>query len=100
MPVTYFYGCWWLPAFLTLLDFEFLKLGKVGMDSEAKSRFFSTTKMAAGVDEGVIAEDSDVAEESGAMEEAPSGEDAAPSKPPADDPFYEDPEKEYSEYEA
>lgn len=27
MFVTYYIGCWWLPAFLTLLDFEFLKLG-------------------------------------------------------------------------
>jgi Patched family len=27
MFVTYFVGCWWLPAFLTLLDFDFLKLG-------------------------------------------------------------------------
>jgi len=28
MFVTYFYGCWWLPAMLTLLDFDVVKLGK------------------------------------------------------------------------
>ncbi|CAB9518817.1 Protein patched homolog 1 [Seminavis robusta] len=27
MPVTYYFGCWWLPAFLSILDFEFVKLG-------------------------------------------------------------------------
>lgn len=27
MFVTYFYGCWWLPALLTLLDFDAVKLG-------------------------------------------------------------------------
>jgi hypothetical protein len=27
MFVTYFYGCWWLPVFLTLLDFDQVKLG-------------------------------------------------------------------------
>jgi len=32
MFVTYFYGCWWLPALLTLLDFEVLKLGKLAND--------------------------------------------------------------------
>lgn len=28
MFVTYFYGCWWLPAFMTLLDMDAVKLGK------------------------------------------------------------------------
>jgi hypothetical protein len=28
MFVTYFYGCWWLPALLTLLDFDAVKLGR------------------------------------------------------------------------
>jgi hypothetical protein len=28
MFVTYFLGCWWLPALLTLLDFDAVKLGK------------------------------------------------------------------------
>lgn len=28
MFVTYFYGCWFLPVVLTLLDFDFLKLGE------------------------------------------------------------------------
>jgi hypothetical protein len=27
MFVTYFYGCWWLPALLTLVDFDAVKLG-------------------------------------------------------------------------
>ena len=27
MFVTYFYGCWWLPVCLTLLDFDQVKLG-------------------------------------------------------------------------
>jgi hypothetical protein len=26
--ITYFFGCWWLPTALTLLDFEVVKLGK------------------------------------------------------------------------
>jgi hypothetical protein len=33
MFVTYFYGCYWLPAFLTLLDFEVTKLGESGVTS-------------------------------------------------------------------
>jgi hypothetical protein len=28
MCVTYFYGCWWLPCLLTLLDFDFVKFGR------------------------------------------------------------------------
>jgi hypothetical protein len=28
MFVTYFYGCWWLPAALTILDFDVVKFGK------------------------------------------------------------------------
>jgi hypothetical protein len=36
MVVTYFYGCWWLPALLSLLDSDKLKLGRdVPMDSES-----------------------------------------------------------------
>ena len=30
MPVTYYFGCWWLPAFLSILDFDFVKLGDEG----------------------------------------------------------------------
>ncbi len=33
MIVTYFYGCFVLPYVLTLLDFEFLKLGEVVISS-------------------------------------------------------------------
>jgi hypothetical protein len=33
MCVTYFYGCWWLPCLLTLLDFDFVKLGKPSKDA-------------------------------------------------------------------
>jgi hypothetical protein len=29
MMTTYFFGCWWLPVMLTLLDFDVVKLGKV-----------------------------------------------------------------------
>jgi hypothetical protein len=29
MFVTYFYGCWWLPVCLTLLDFDQVKLGAI-----------------------------------------------------------------------
>jgi hypothetical protein len=28
MLTTYFYGCWWLPVMLTMLDFDVVKLGK------------------------------------------------------------------------
>ena len=35
---TYFYGCWWLPAMLTLLDFDVLKLGKVVSDSDTSPK--------------------------------------------------------------
>ena len=35
MLTTYFYGCWWLPVMLTLLDFDVVKLGKpASMTSE------------------------------------------------------------------
>ena len=34
MFTTYFYGCWWLPVMLTLLDFDAVKLGKPAMISE------------------------------------------------------------------
>ena len=27
MFVTYYFGCWWLPAFLSILNFDFVKLG-------------------------------------------------------------------------
>jgi len=30
MFVAYFFGCWWLPAALILLDFDVVKLGKQG----------------------------------------------------------------------
>ena len=30
MFTTYYFGCWWLPAFLTILDFDFVKLGQEG----------------------------------------------------------------------
>ena len=37
MPVTYFFGCWWLPVFLTILDFDFVKFGETGeAESEAE----------------------------------------------------------------
>lgn len=36
MFVTYFYGCWWLPVFLTLIDFDFVKLHAV--DEEKKEK--------------------------------------------------------------
>ena len=39
MFVTYFYGCWWLPVVLTLVNWDIVKFGKCGaMDS---SRHFS-----------------------------------------------------------
>lgn len=28
MPITYFYGCWFLPVFLSILDFDFVKFGE------------------------------------------------------------------------
>jgi hypothetical protein len=34
MITTYFYGCWWLPVMLTLLDFDAVKLGKPVSTSE------------------------------------------------------------------
>jgi hypothetical protein len=34
MFTTYFFGCWWLPVMLTLLDFDAVKLGKPAMTSE------------------------------------------------------------------
>jgi hypothetical protein len=35
MLTTYFYGCWWLPVMLTMLDFDVVKLGKpASMTSE------------------------------------------------------------------
>ena len=37
MFVTYFYGCYWLPAFLTLLDFDVVKLGKPAPANNEKS---------------------------------------------------------------
>lgn len=37
MFVTYFIGCWWLPASLVLLDFDFLKLGAEN-ESETAAR--------------------------------------------------------------
>ena len=30
MFVTYFYGCWWLPAVLTLVNWDIVKFGKCG----------------------------------------------------------------------
>lgn len=36
MIVTYFYGVWWLPVALTFLDFDAVKLGKVGELNESK----------------------------------------------------------------
>jgi predicted RND superfamily exporter protein len=37
MFVTYFYGCWWLPVCLTLLDFDQVKLGRVIQENEVLS---------------------------------------------------------------
>ena len=37
MAVTYFFGCWWLPALLTLLDFDVVKLGKPGVAEDGSS---------------------------------------------------------------
>jgi hypothetical protein len=33
MGATYFFGCWWLPAMLTLLDFDVFKLGPISSSS-------------------------------------------------------------------
>lgn len=35
MFVTYFFGCWWLPACLCLLDVDFMKLGPEGENAAA-----------------------------------------------------------------
>jgi hypothetical protein len=37
MFVTYFYGCWWLPVCLTLLDFDQVKLGAPIQETEVLS---------------------------------------------------------------
>lgn len=34
MLVTYFFGCWWLPVCLTLLDFDSVRFGGVGSESQ------------------------------------------------------------------
>jgi hypothetical protein len=37
MFVTYFYGCWWLPVCLVLLDFDQVKLGTTTSEAEAET---------------------------------------------------------------
>lgn len=36
MFLSYFFGCWWLPVFLSILDFDFVKFGDPAED-EANS---------------------------------------------------------------
>ena len=38
MFVTYFFGCYWLPAFLTWFEFDFIKLGPQNMGDEKLKR--------------------------------------------------------------
>ena len=33
MFLSYFFGCWWLPVCLSLLDFDFVKLGEESVAS-------------------------------------------------------------------
>lgn len=54
MATTYFLGCWWLPAALTLLDFDVVKLGKPGAPD--KGFFVSATIAGNGVQEGAMEE--------------------------------------------
>jgi hypothetical protein len=41
--ITYFFGCWWLPTALTLLDFEVVKLGKkISLNNQAETHDINT----------------------------------------------------------
>lgn len=47
MFVTYFYGCWWLPAVLTLVNWDIIKFGQHGaMDSSSFSEKDKVTENA------------------------------------------------------
>jgi len=47
MFVTYFYGCWWLPAALTLINVEVVKLGKDDADSSKDNDLIKVAKASA-----------------------------------------------------
>jgi len=80
MFATYFFGCWWLPALLTLLNFDVVKLGKQGNgamdttgenqrappsgDSPTGSKHYERAEEAA---EGVAANDQEDQQEQGAV---------------------------------
>jgi hypothetical protein len=60
MMTTYFYGCWWLPVMLTLLNFDVVKLGKPAQTSEdgsiAKSKSDSDPMDSVVEDDGAVEE--------------------------------------------
>lgn len=37
MFLSYFFGCWWLPVFLSILDFDFVKFGEAADDETNES---------------------------------------------------------------
>ena len=78
MFVTYFFGCWWLPALLSYIDFDIVKLGKT---EEGETKFY-TKSMAERMQDSLDDEEAalpavDDAEAESA--EAQSEEAAAPS---------------------
>jgi predicted RND superfamily exporter protein len=78
MFTSYFFGCWWLPAFLTYLDFDIVKMGKsAGIESEYLSTSTSPALRAAGkeLDDDDEGQSTPVDEEPRKEHEASSEED-------------------------
>ena len=74
MFATYFYGCWWLPAMLTLVNWDIVKLGQnYAMDSadDPRTDIVQESVVATGVIESraaVAAPESDESDDNGSQE--------------------------------